>query len=142
MNIVLKSTQMIQKLFSVIFKLIFLKYFIQDVKNNKSSKPRQKNHCNRRKPFWTKEKGWIFADELEVGDTFLSKSGEYHTLNSIYRETLAEPIFVYNIEVENAHTYFVSNSEILVYNKSEKVLHLGKYYWWNERKYIEKSWKI
>ena len=49
MNIVLKSTQMIQKLFSVIFKLIFLKYFIQDVKNNKSFKPRQKNNCNRRK---------------------------------------------------------------------------------------------
>lgn len=48
MNIVLKSTQMIQKLFSVIFKLIFLKYFIQDVKNNKSFKPRQKNNCNRR----------------------------------------------------------------------------------------------
>ncbi|MBQ4553896.1 MAG: hypothetical protein IJA53_02200 [Spirochaetaceae bacterium] len=51
-------------------------------------------------------------------------------------------MFVYNIEVENAHTYFVSDSEILVYNKSEKMLHLGKYYWWNERKYIEKSWKI
>ena len=39
----------------------------------------------------------------------------------------AEPIFVYNIEVEDAHTYFVSDSEILVYNKSEKMLHWGKY---------------
>lgn len=49
MNIVLKSTQMIQKLFSVIFKLIFLKYFIQDVKNNKSFKDNENKVVNTEK---------------------------------------------------------------------------------------------
>lgn len=49
MNIVLKSTQMIQKLFSVIFKLIFLKYFIQDVKNNKSFRDNENKGVNTEK---------------------------------------------------------------------------------------------
>ena len=49
MNIVLKSTQMIQKLFSVIFKLIFLKYFIQDVKNNKSFRDNENKVVNTEK---------------------------------------------------------------------------------------------
>ena len=49
MNIVLKSTQMIQKLFSVIFKLIFLKYFIQDIKNNKSFRDNENKVVNTEK---------------------------------------------------------------------------------------------
>lgn len=49
MNIVLKSTQMIQKLFSVIFKLIFLKYFIQDVKDNKSFRDNENKVVNTEK---------------------------------------------------------------------------------------------
>lgn len=40
---------------------------------------------------------------------------------------MEEPVYVYNIEVENAHTYFVGEDEILVHNKAEKLLHFGEY---------------
>ena len=71
-------------------------------------------------PFWTKEKGWISAGDLEEGDIIRTKSNSYLTVFSIETKLLNKPVFVYNIEVENAHTYFVGEEEILVHNKAAK----------------------
>ncbi|MBL7152175.1 MAG: type II toxin-antitoxin system HicA family toxin [Phycisphaerae bacterium] len=69
----------------------------------------------REHPFWVKGRGWVEAGDLREGDEFLTLKGKYVTLDSI--SLVKTNATVYNIEVEKAHTFFVSPEEILVHNK-------------------------
>jgi RHS repeat-associated protein len=67
-------------------------------------------------PFWVTEKGWVPAEKLHIGDHVELSSGKHENITSIKRKILTQPITVYNLEVEDCHTYFVSEKNILVHN--------------------------
>jgi RHS repeat-associated protein len=66
-------------------------------------------------PFWVEGEGWTAAADLRPGDELLASGGGRVAVESIGRR---EGRFrVYNFEVENSHTYFVSRLGLLVHNK-------------------------
>ncbi len=67
-------------------------------------------------PFWVEGEGWIAAGELKVGDKLSLYSGKPASVDKIFVEKLEEPVKVYNFEVEDWHTYFVSGLQVLVHN--------------------------
>jgi len=67
-------------------------------------------------PFYVPKKGWIGAIDLRAGDILVLQSGEYVVVELIQHEILETPVTVYNFEVEDFHTYYVSDSAILVHN--------------------------
>ena len=67
-------------------------------------------------PFWVVGKGWVDAGKLVIGDKLLLYSGKTATISVLKSEQLQKPIKVYNFEVEDWHTYFVSMNYILVHN--------------------------
>ncbi|MGY0374237.1 polymorphic toxin-type HINT domain-containing protein [Clostridium sp. JNZ J1-5] len=67
-------------------------------------------------PFWVVGEGWVGAEDLRVGDKVLLYSGNIAEISKISIEQLDHIIKVYNFEVEDWHTYFVSNNNILVHN--------------------------
>ena len=68
-------------------------------------------------PFWVPEKGWTDAIQLRAGDRLQLLNGEYVIVEQVQHEILEAPVTVYNFEVEDFHTYYVSDSAILVHNK-------------------------
>lgn len=71
-------------------------------------------------PFYVDGKGWVAAGDLEVGDTLVTVDGNEVEVTDLELEKLAEPIFVYNLEVEDFHTYFVGEYGALVHNYSKR----------------------
>lgn len=71
-------------------------------------------------PFYVEGEGWVAAGDLEIGDILVTANGDEVEVNDIKIEKLAEPILVYNLEVENCHTYFVGEFGILVHNIYER----------------------
>ena len=69
-------------------------------------------------PFWVERKGWILAGQLKKGDVLRLKSDDNVSVIDIEYIDLEEPVKVYNFEVEDWHTYFVSDINVLVHNKS------------------------
>ena len=67
-------------------------------------------------PFYVENKGWVAAGDLEVGDILVTADGDTVEVSDIAIEKLAEPIIVYNLEVEDFHTYFVGEFGVLVHN--------------------------
>jgi len=67
-------------------------------------------------PFWVLQKGWIDAIRLRAGDRLQLLNGEYVIVEQVQHEILETPITVYNFEVQDYHTYFITHSEILVHN--------------------------
>lgn len=67
-------------------------------------------------PFYVPKKGWVGAIDLRAGDILVLQSGEYVVVELIQHEILESPVKVYNFEVEDFHTYYVSDSAILVHN--------------------------
>lgn len=67
-------------------------------------------------PFYTEGKGWCVASELEDGDVLRTQDGKTETVASVETETLDEPVKVYNLEIEDSHTYYVSVDGVLVHN--------------------------
>ena len=67
-------------------------------------------------PFWVPEKGWTDAIQLRAGDRLQLLNGEYVIVEQVQHEILEAPVTVYNFEVEDFHTYYVSDSAILVHN--------------------------
>ena len=53
---------------------------------------------------------------MQVGDLLLQGNGSQVRVGSITIETLEDPETTYNFEVEDSHTYYVSNDIILVHN--------------------------
>ena len=67
-------------------------------------------------PFYVDGRGWVAAGDLEIGDTFVTADGDEVEVTDVEIEKLAEPITVYNLEVEDYHTYFVGEYGVLVHN--------------------------
>ncbi|EOH95908.1 hypothetical protein UAY_03334 [Enterococcus moraviensis ATCC BAA-383] len=73
-------------------------------------------------PFYLINKGWVKAKELACNDNLIDSLGNTLLITDIQIICLNKPIKVYNFEVENAHTYFVSNLSILVHNICDDAL--------------------
>lgn len=67
-------------------------------------------------PFYTDNRGWVAAAELAEGDQLHTGDGRVVTVVYNRDEWLEEPIRVYNLEVEDLHTYFVIDDCVLVHN--------------------------
>ncbi|WP_246096476.1 polymorphic toxin-type HINT domain-containing protein [Paenibacillus sinopodophylli] len=65
-------------------------------------------------PFWLDGKGWTFVKELKVGDLLVSSDGTKLAIDKIEKEP--REATVYNFEVEDFNSYFVSNLGIWVHN--------------------------
>ena len=70
----------------------------------------------REHPFYSPVKGWTAACELGAGDMLVLVNGEYVVVEKVQHELLENPVKVYNFEVEGFHTYYVTDSAILVHN--------------------------
>ena len=67
-------------------------------------------------PFYVPQKGWTDAIRLRAGDRLQLLNGEYVVIEQVQHEILETPVTVYNFEVEEFHTYYVTGSAILVHN--------------------------
>ena len=67
-------------------------------------------------PFWVPQKGWTDAVELRAGDMLVLLNGELVVVEQVQHEILESPVTVYNFEVEDFHTYYVSKISVLVHN--------------------------
>ena len=60
---------------------------------------------------------WIEAKELKKDDKVLLSDGSYGIINSVAVKTLKSPETTYNFEIEDFHTYYVSEANVLVHNR-------------------------
>lgn len=65
-------------------------------------------------PFYVKDKGWAFVKDLKVGDLLVQSDENTLMIDSI--ELLHKHVTVYNMTVDEFHTYFVSDLGIWVHN--------------------------
>lgn len=81
---------------------------------------KQKIRCTFAHPFYVKGKGWVAAESLLPGDELRTRRSKWVKVETVADTGVVEP--VYNIRVENDHTYFVclgdSDTAILVHNES------------------------
>jgi hypothetical protein len=69
--------------------------------------------------FWLDEKGWVEANDIEEGDLLWTEDGDWLAVEGISkREGTFE---VFNFEVDDFHTYFVSQDGVLVHNVNCKI---------------------
>ncbi len=71
-------------------------------------------------PFYVEGKGWCAAADLEDGDVLRTQDGETETVESVQIEKLDKAVKVYNLEIEDSHTYYVSADRVLVHNACER----------------------
>ena len=69
-------------------------------------------------PVYVEGKGWLWAENLAVGDRLRRADGGWATVLAVERVKLAEPELVYNFTVKGPHTYFVLEVGVLVHNAS------------------------
>ena len=67
-------------------------------------------------PFYTKERGWVDAGELQLGEHIRQADGEYGAVQAV--EVEQRPQMMYNLTVATAHTFFVGDNQWLVHNSS------------------------
>ena len=67
-------------------------------------------------PFYVVGYGFKYASELKIGDKLRSVSGDIYEVTDTEVEHFVIPIKVYNFEVEDWHTYAVSEVGIFVHN--------------------------
>ena len=74
-------------------------------------------------PFWVEGQGWTSAKLLQPGDVVWLKDGSTQCVDDIEIVELPEGeyVAVYNFEVADFHTYFVSDYDVLVHNDCKKV---------------------
>ncbi|WP_258022740.1 polymorphic toxin-type HINT domain-containing protein [Brevibacillus formosus] len=65
-------------------------------------------------PFYVKDKGWTYVKDLKVGDLLVQSDGNTLRIESI--ALLQKQVTVYNMTVDEFHTYFVSDLGIWVHN--------------------------
>ena len=71
-------------------------------------------------PFYCPVKGWTDAAHLRAGDILVLVNGEYVVVEKIQHELLESPVKVYNFQVADYHTYYVSDNGVLVHNSCVK----------------------
>ena len=69
-------------------------------------------------PFYIETYGFKPASELKVGDRVRLLNGTNAEIRSAVTERLDEPVKVYNFEVEDWHTYYVTGAGVLVHNNN------------------------
>lgn len=69
-------------------------------------------------PLYVKDKGFINAEELNVGDELLDSSGNILLLESLETELTNNSTTVYNFQVEDFHTYYVGENGVCVHNSN------------------------
>jgi hypothetical protein len=67
-------------------------------------------------PFWVEGKGWTKVRDLQAGDEFLTHNGAKAAFRIADLDAFEDEVF--NLEVEDYHTYFVGPAGIWVHNKS------------------------
>ncbi len=67
-------------------------------------------------PFWVEGYGFKAAEDLVAGDYVENAKGELLQVERVEKVYPTEPVTVYNFEVEDWHTYYVSEEGILVHN--------------------------
>ncbi len=67
-------------------------------------------------PFWVEGNGWVFADELQVGNKLQKADGSNLTIDKVEFLKLDESVTVYNFTVADFHTYYVTDIGIWVHN--------------------------
>lgn len=67
-------------------------------------------------PFYVIGKGWVAAGDLAASDEVYNLDGTTSTILGSEIEVLDEPVLVYNLEVEDFHSYFVGCVPVLVHN--------------------------
>ena len=67
-------------------------------------------------PFYSPVRGWTAAVHLRAGDILQLVNGEYVVVEKVQHEILESPVTVYNFQVEDYHTYYVSDAGVLVHN--------------------------
>lgn len=76
-------------------------------------------------PFYTRELGWVEADNLWVGAHVRKLDGSYGTVESV--RVVQAPQRMYNLTVDEAHTFYVGDGRWLVHNTGPKIcIHGGK----------------
>ena len=71
-------------------------------------------------PFWIVGYGFKEAGDLKEGEKVLTATGEIKTITRMEVEKLEVPVTVYNFEVQEWHTYYVSEMEVLVHNSDKQ----------------------
>lgn len=71
-------------------------------------------------PFYVEGKGWIRAGNLENGAMFITQDGNTEEVVDIRIRKIDERIEVYNLEIEDGHTYFVTEKQLLVHNSCQR----------------------
>ena len=67
-------------------------------------------------PVYVEGKGWLWAENLSIGDRLRRADGGMAKVLAIERVALDEPEVVYNFTVKGPHTYFVLEAGVLVHN--------------------------
>ena len=67
-------------------------------------------------PFYVIGKGWVAAGDLAESDEVYNLDGTTSTILGFEIVVLDEPVLVYNLEVEDFHSYFVGCVPALVHN--------------------------
>ena len=67
-------------------------------------------------PFYVEGRGFTAAKELKTGDEVRLEDGTAARIESSETRQLDRPVKVYNFEVEDYHTYYVSEQKVLVHN--------------------------
>jgi RHS repeat-associated protein len=73
--------------------------------------------ATREHPFYVKEKGWVYAEFLKVGDVLISSDYSEVEIIKVNQKFVQTP--TYNLTVDTAHTFFVVSNDIsvLVHNE-------------------------
>ena len=73
-------------------------------------------------PFYVKDRGFVNAGELLIGDCLISLSKNEAFVERYQTEITETPIDVYNIKVEDYHTYYVGCNRIFVHNANCRLI--------------------
>lgn len=65
-------------------------------------------------PFYTDDERWVQAAYLDVGEQVLALNGDYGTVEDVQAVDAPQPM--YNLTVDEAHTFFVGDGQWLVHN--------------------------
>ena len=71
-------------------------------------------------PFYVYQHGWTQAANLRAGDVLVLSNGEFVTVEWVQHEILEKSVNVYNLEVQDFHTYFIGESGVWVHNQGCK----------------------
>ena len=78
--------------------------------------------CTGGHPFYVLGIGFVEARNLKTSDKLLLSNGKEAIIEKVEVRILAEAETTYNFEVEDFHTYYVSEKDVLVHNKCGEIL--------------------